>query len=348
MNKDELKFLLRNWELDEKTTNVQEKVFVSQPNEGRCEETDLWHRLDDYIDKAPKNPVKLFNALSLPIDEIYVDSVDGGGFKRTFERGGKKFSRPELVAKDFYESQGYKVTWSEGVAFSMALGAISAELANRVMQHFYVVPRKIYSDDEIRDMQLRGVASIDNIIKNNDFEKERPARFSSGGRGASSVLAELFVALIKNDESRIEYYTNGANGLGVNCSVESLMQSFQDELRNVVLNSSADDLTRWLSDPGEYKNLEYKEKWKYSNWSIEFAKDLLKNFNRESIYEHIKKMGGFSSVWFDLSLFNYATGAIKFVEVKLDDRFTDLQIMDLKSCLFNEIDIGLAKIHVPG
>ena len=129
MNK--LEELLKDWVLDDKALEAQREIFARVP-ESRHHEMDLRHKLSDFIEKSPKKPDKLFEALSLPVDRIKVDSISGSGFKRSFERGGKRFTRPEFVAKDFYEAQGYKVSWSEGVAFGMALDAILYELADQI------------------------------------------------------------------------------------------------------------------------------------------------------------------------------------------------------------------------
>lgn len=344
MNK--LEELLKDWVLDDKALEAQREIFARVPV-SRHHEMDLRHKLSDFIKKSPKKPDKLFEALSLPVDRIKVDSISGSGFKRSFERGGKRFTRPEFVAKDFYEAQGYKVSWSEGVAFGMALDAILYELADRLKGHFRVIPGRIYTDAEIEEIRNGQSVAKDRIIELNEREKNRPTMLESGGKDAAQVLSLAFHALLSGNKCTELFEETINKHLGYDCSLSELQSIFFKTLTEVTISEPSNVLTRWLPVLDELKKDGFRDKWNYTEWSIAFAKELLDEFPRKSFHEHILKTKGFNSQRFDLSLFDHKSGEIRFVEVKLDDTFTKMQINDLEESIHTGLNIGIAVIEAP-
>ena len=243
MNK--LEELLKDWVLDDKALEAQREIFARVPV-SRHHEMDLRHKLSDFIEKSPKKPDKLFEALSLPVDRIKVDSISGSGFKRSFERGGKRFTRPEFVAKDFYEAQGYKVSWSEGVAFGMALDAILYELADRLKGHFRVIPGRIYTDAEIEEIRNGQSVAKDRIIELNEREKNRPTMLESGGKDAAQVLSLAFHALLSGNKCTELFEETINKHLGYDCSLSELQSIFFKTLTEVTISEPSNVLTRWL------------------------------------------------------------------------------------------------------
>lgn len=336
--------LLSDWILSDKAMEASKEIRASQLDADNHEMI-LLHKLEDFIDRSPKNPEKLFQSLMLPIEKIKVDAVSGSGFKRTFEWEGKKFSRPELVAKSFYEAKGYKVSWSEGVAFSLALDALQYELADRLKENFDVAPRKIYTDNELELLINGNNAAKERILELNEREKNRPAMLKAGGRDAAKVLAPAFRTLLsKKAETNFDHIEEW---LKYKCTRDEIKEIFFETLKDVVHNKPADSLIQWLPSLSELQSGNQNDKWKYTEWSILFAKELLTEFPRSFIYNYILERGGFQSQRFDLSLFNLENGEIKFVEVKLDDNLTKMQIVDLKLSFMADMNIGLAVIETP-
>ena len=129
--------------------------------------------------------------------------------------------------------------------------------------------------------------------------------------------------------------------------MSELQSIFFKTLTEVTISEPSNVLTRWLPVLDELKKDGFRDKWNYTEWSIAFAKELLDEFPRKSFHEHILKTKGFNSQRFDLSLFDHKSGEIRFVEVKLDDTFTKMQINDLEESIHTGLNIGIAVIEAP-
>jgi hypothetical protein len=74
------------------------------------------------VTKQFKTPKEMFAAYRLPVVEVLGVNAEP---PRSFKYQDTIFPRVELVAKRYYEDQGYLATWSEGIAFRFMREAVS-------------------------------------------------------------------------------------------------------------------------------------------------------------------------------------------------------------------------------
>lgn len=84
-----------------------------------------------------KTPKDAFDALGLPVTVVAGVTAESS---RSFQFGEDTFSRVELVAKRYYETQGCLASWNEGVAFEFIRQAVNFYVCAGVSQVYRYNP----------------------------------------------------------------------------------------------------------------------------------------------------------------------------------------------------------------
>lgn len=308
------------------------------------------------ISGLPNNPEKIFQELNLPVVVIDGVQIEGVGFKRTFTWNGKQYKRPELVAKAFYEAKGYQVTWSEGVAWGIALKGLMSMLSIKFSKYFEVKDLRsaeievavsvAANKQELFEIhELHGPSLYIEVAKKNveDRYRDSVARLNGENGLVETRIRSIAQAVYDGDEFSLKKHLD-AFKLTTDFNINELKEKLQQVIQEIHLEKDVVSVEMYLPTVGDKLFNEHTDKRNLNEWSIKFAGDVLRNMSWKKLYDRMFESNGGYETRFDLTAVNYSEDEVKFVEVKLDDKFTEWQMLDLINSVQYDLPIELAVI----
>jgi hypothetical protein len=306
--------------------------------------------LKERVEALPNNPEKIYREFGLTVTKITGVEVSGAGYNRSFAFKGGGYKRPELVAKAFYESLGYVVTWSEGFALQVIVESLLSEAAYRIkdrlaLHRFYAefddvaIPDE---NDEDIDWDLPQI-----MAKLAREERELISKIREDVTPLCSVLYEPLRSLLyEDDELLLSRFAipEESNGLiFFDEDVKFLRNIFKQSLICVANDMPVDSLARWFPDVSSMSADHYQRKRNLNEWTLLFVKETLSKIKWLPIAEAVIQGRGYFSNSSDLTLFS-TDGSVRFVEVKYQDKLTRSQLDVFSMSLYRDYDLELAII----
>jgi len=315
-----------------------------------------WEAIKKQIDLMSNDPEKIFNTFNFKVQQIDGVELSGSGYKKIFCWRGKEYKRPELVAKAYYESMGYSVTWSEGVAWGIIINSLIALLCIKMGKYFRA--------KDTRSQELEWALSA---AKHKQFQFEIHDCF-----GPPLYIERAYARVEQSYEERIEKL-QGKNGkyefhlrtlinyiydldntsfdkfletlkLETDLDINALKARLIDAVKELSMEKNLEALEIYYPEVGAQVFNEYRDKYNLTEWTIKFAKEALARLNWENLYNNFLERNGRYAARFDLTVIDFETDAIKFVEVKVDDKLTEFQLQDVIDAVQYQIPIELAII----
>lgn len=298
-------------------------------------------------------PELLFDELEFPVVSVEgVEKIDG-----KFYYKGEQYSSVELVAKKFYEEQGFSASYSEGGALFLSFICVMSFICTRLKSKLRIAEPVIYKNGKIFNRK-NGVPYDDippevvckkNLKWTNNFKNKNNLElaFEKGGY--------LFYKEIAMD---LDYYigvTASKNIYIINdVSRKTVRKYIFDFAKDLDCNFSSyiEELKKYIHDFYDINNLSkgfgrsiYFNNLKFNNESFEFAIEIIKAIGAVNILKSYKKEGSFN-VTFDLTVIDSKNKKIRCVEVKNSDNFTQSQISSMHrfvSSIFLQAELCLVR-----
>ncbi len=275
------------------------------------------------VTKQFKTPQEAFAAYGLPV--TVVPDVRAEPY-RSFRYGDATFSRVELVAKKYFESQGCIATWSEGAAFQFLRKAVKlyicAGLAGsyRYNRNIEITPRS----SQNYTWHLREDLSLDvaDVVKFGDFLHGH-VYFDLAGAAlppARATRQAYFVAIIEPQPL-----------FDLTVSKEELSNRYR-----ALISALKDKAGALLGPFLKLAQQDYVatglDKYGSSLYFLEFACAVLDQGGYSAAYNELEVFEVPGSNY-DLTVFDPATKQLRFVEVKNRDKLTHGQTTSLLNYL---------------
>lgn len=298
----------------------------------KCENPAFEYISDKSLIELINTPYEICNKYKIPfivLDDVLVRSE---GRKKILSYMGSDYSRVELVAKRFYEEQGFYVSWNEGAVFHMIRAAVNAAIMNRLGSAVTVS----------RDTRHPFFTENDWIVLENIFEHDKAAAYHSM-RGVMLGFKLLYPKVQVNNPDLDAGYPQTPeevlvkSGLKFSDSLENIsglaIKALADIKENPPLEEYAKSM-RVLID----ERAKSQPKWQsnsYNDWSLDFALKVIETIGIDFMGHELLETGyTFTSLEnFDLTLLDVVEKKLKFVEVKNKDGFTAYQLVDLDAWL---------------
>ena len=158
--------------------------------------------------------------------------------------------------------------------------------------------------------------------------------------GIRSILQKIY----DQDEFELEKSLD-VHKLVTNYDIVQLRNKLVEEMEEISNSKDVSAICMYFPKVGDVIFNEYRDKYNLNEWSIKFAKDILENMSLLGIYKRIFEANGSYEAGFDLTAVNYEKNEVKFIEVKVDDKFTEWQINDLINAVYYNIPVELLTIR---
>ena len=264
------------------------------------------------------------------INFVELDGVlnQSSGRSNSFLYKDKKYSRVELIAKQYYENQGYIASWNEGASFVLIRVAMDSEIIRRTKH--------------LIDLPTTKESKIDNceISSWEDISKKGWHTLASSARGTMANI-KVFEEAKSNPKISSPYLTLENLLANASCVFKTNPQKFLEEAAIALYEMESLNLLeeykihmqKYVAD--KTKNDKHRQYINYNEWSIEHALKLIEifgiNISGSNLLGHQSLTGSLEQ--FDLSLIDAVNRKMKFVEVKNNDGFTPFQIVALDDWL---------------
>lgn len=310
--------------------------------------------LRSFLKSTPNNPEKIFLSLDLPI--TYIDDVEliKSGRNRIFKYKGRDLFSPEIVAVVYYENQGHIASWNEGMAFSMLRDAFRRTLTCNLFDQLEYVGVKneallatpLYDSKENRAITRTELL----LTKNNDYLETRRPKQESVERSHLSEKQAIekrdnfpigIQKLLNKQVEWIRFLLDAKVSIRSKCEPEELINLF---LRNVD-NTRADksQLLNELRLPNQAEDgVDFLQKFA-NEWTMKFARQVINECDFDYLLHELFKFSRLSPRW-DLTVIDQVTKKLRYIEVKLNDNFTEFQLNELPIHLEDGGTLELCKI----
>lgn len=342
---------------DEIADNMQGMLVDKTISQAFQKTIDDWLEIKKQIDEIPNNPEKIFEKFNLPAINIGNVKCQGSGFKKTYEWNGKQYKRPELVAKAFYEEKGYLVSWSEGVGWGIVIKSLLALLSLSMGRFFEVVDTREqelvwarsaaeHLEFNFKIHELHGPPLFyEKALKRvEDNYRERIARLKGENNTYEYKMREIIIAIHNNDDVMLRKHLNNYK-LQTTLDINLLRVKLAESVEEISNEKNLELIENFYPEIGQIIFNEYRDKYNLTEWTIKFAKDILAKLDWKIIYSKYLDACGHYEVRFDLTVIDADRNDIKFVEVKVNDKFTEFQRQDLVYALQYNLPIELAIIE---
>lgn len=298
---------------------------------------------DPKMVELAKHPRKFCDHFEIPYVEVKGIAAVGAGRSVSFEYLGKQHKRVELVAKAFYETQGYEVSWSEGVSIILARAAINGAIGRRLADSF-----ELCSFDECHP-QLQDEFSAelfgDRAARSYELQK---AEFEKKSTETYQMIRGVLynnAASIRRDEERSEKqkildevnktssiirmvqdpadFDKKINSVWEEIKIAPPLEEFAEHIDNAIAAHNA----RYSAANLKYQTINYNE------WVAKYSMRLIEVMGVESIKKQPFETEIDSETMmksFDLTLLDPLNKTLKFAEVKNNDGFTAMQVAALQ------------------
>lgn len=277
-----------------------------------------------------KNPEALSERFGIPIVQIQGVKEVATGRIKSFQYREKSYKRIELIAKAYYEAQGFEASWSEGVALLLAKIALYCALAHRVRDYFIFSDERIrseYADDShLLEIHLNGYT--------NKLEQRQSALKFGGMRAFDELRIPIDYLCSGCFEGEILAKNCGdiqftANPKDIHEQILKHALQMQDSLPKEELLEYMNEYNAKLHEVYEQTKFKYRLA-NHNEWSAQFALRIIEVLGPESLLELAFSRGSFVDTNFDITVLDVQNKSLKFVEVKNTDPFTDLQLLNIE------------------
>lgn len=342
-------------------TNDDEDDFILRPenfSELNKSRGKARGEIENKINSLPNNPEKIFKEFNYPVQIIDNVRFEGSGFKRKYYWNNREFKRPELVAKAFYEAQGYHVSWSEGVAWNIVIKSLMSILTLRMGQYFkfafsdtresaleFAISSSKMHQHHFDFLGIHGPSliverAIDGV--NNRFDK-RMEKLAGDDGEFFDELRHIILSIYDNDQIDFSQWTR-FHRISSDFDIAELRVKLLEQVEELSSSKEISVLRQYFPKIGDKISNEYRDKNNLNEWTIKFAEEALANIDWRKIYIKNLEAHGEYATRFDLTLVNYETSEVRFVEVKVDDSFTFWQKLDLTASIHHRLPVELAVI----
>lgn len=304
---------------------------------------------DQEILKFGNKPLQLCEHFGIPTSRVEGVSEIKVGRSTTFEYQCNSFKRVELVAKRFYENQGYEVSWSEGAALVLLRMAINGAIARRTADLFEVTPFDEHSPPE----SYSGLASehrermlADHQKRESAFEERSTATYKLirmhlrevmlGEQSSPKALAENDGSTSQVGLTKFPFWNQPVKMIESPETVrERVLLAYENINEQPPLDELVEHMQNFIKQQQERysaPNLKYRIA-NYSEWTVAFARRLievlgLRSFNSELIPVQVDPF--LCMEGFDLTVLDVKNKSLRFVEVKNTDSFTPFQLVSIQ------------------
>lgn len=308
------------------------------------------------LKSAPNNPEKIFQLLNLPV--IYIDDVEllRNGNNRVFKYKGKDLFSPEIIAVVHYESQGHIASWNEGLAFSMVRDAFERTLTcNLFDQLEYVGIRKealLVSSSLYEADANRTITRAEQLLtlKNDYLERHRPKLedIERSHQNEKAILEnrEIFpasiVALLNNEIEWIRFVFDSKVSIKCKCEPEELIALVMQNVDKARADKS--HLINALCLPIKTEDKTDPHQKFINKWTMKFANQIIEECDFDYLLQELFRFSSISPRW-DLTVIDGVSKKLRYIEVKMNDNFTQSQLNELPTHLKNGGTLELCKIR---
>lgn len=298
----------------------------------------------DEINALNGNPVETFKKFGLPITVIDdVDLVKTGKFRKFIYQSREVFS-PEIVAVLYFEKQGLKACWSEGIAVNLIDDAVGRYVFKGYESHVRYVgikPEKLKEAEielEKRLQQERDAPAwakdveervrADPLSKIRKVEPQELTVMNITGLDRSEELEKFMLGegtgifpYSFSDESKNEWLEKSLNrfvSIQVDASVQKIREIVLERLDEIMRDSQVLKDFLILPDIAGKKQYDFYAKF-YKPFALDFSFQLLNHIPSGELLSFISDFG--VKNW-DLMVLAPEPGKYRLVEVKLDDDLT--------------------------
>lgn len=277
-----------------------------------------------------KKPIELCKEYEIP--HRFIDGIleIKEGRKKKFILDGKEYARVEILAKEYYETLGYKASWNEGLSFLIVNKCLFSMIFEELKELF----EPNYKNKIVK------IESID------EFWRE-------AGSKLRSELHSFYVAI--NYPSMMEYLLNNDQIYIIpKISISDLLKKVEemnnknykelniDFLRKTMLEKIEEEKKRCHLNPSAMKMVDIT----HNEYVLDFTHEMVQSVS----FEEFNKYSHSAIYSFDLTVLDVINKKLKIVEVKNKDSFTKYQVFSLDCYLSDKyadqgIDLELCFIN---
>lgn len=307
--------------------------------------------------KTNLSPEEIFRKLDLPV--IYVDGVvvENKGRARKFIYQGRELYSPEIVSVVFFESNGHLANWSEGLAFGILKEAVKDYLSEPLFDHFsYVGPKQERIEEAHAKLENVTRFTVENYISRHGEQSDlsfdeiylkasavRPPSITTSNyldnlnRKDAHELAQFqtrksfFLSLEQIFNGKLDVLESRVSSLAstvLKTSVASLRDSFNSQLEK--LRGNKDVLKHRIELPEKTEDKTNPQNKFINDWTLKFATTILEECDIDYLVRTLLRYEYVHPRW-DLTVIDKDSKELRFIEVKLKDKFTPEQLRRLAS-----------------
>lgn len=298
----------------------------------------------DEINALKGKPIETFKKFGLPITVIDDVELTKTGKSRKFIYQGREVFSPEIVAVLYFEKQGFRACWSEGIAVNlidMAVGRYVFKGYENHVRYVGIKPEKLKEAEielEKRLQQERDAPAWEKEMKErlraNPLSKIRKVEpqeltvMNITGLDRSEDLEKFMLGEGTGifpysfaDEGKTEWLEKSLNrfvSIQVDASVEEIREIVLERLAKIKRDSQVLKDYLILPDIAGKKQYDFSAKF-YNPYALDFSFQLLNHIPSGELLSFISDIG--VKNW-DLMVLAPEPGKYRLVEVKLDDDLT--------------------------
>lgn len=307
------------------------------------------------IKLAPNNPEKIFTLLGLPI--TYIDDVElvKNGKNRVFKYKERDLFSPEIVAVVHYENQGHIASWNEGLAFSMVRDAFKRALTCNLFDQLEYVGLKneaLLISPSYDTNNNRAITRAEQLLTKdkNYLERNRPKQDSIenshlmekeclGKRDNFPIGIQRF---LNKQVEWIRFLLDAQVSIKCKCEPEDLMALFMENVDKARIDKG--HLLSELRLPNKTGDRTDAQQRFANEWTMKFAKQMINECSFDYLLRELFRFSRLSPRW-DLTVIDGVSKKLRYIEVKLDDNFTEFQLNELPAHLEDGGTLELCKIR---
>jgi hypothetical protein len=272
-------------------------------------------------------PEEVFNRYELPVRKINNIQQKINGRTKSFVFNEKEYKRVELVAKAYYESEGYTASWSEGFPIDLLEVAITAEVISKISKYFKI-------SDEYMDEKSSSYPEWlkhQQILQNSD-----PKSYYLLSSEISRIYDPYLKGVMNTDlNGTATPKKEQTSSYQLLISENDLKTEIEKSIESVLTEKNYEKIEQSMEMHLEYEQNKYRNgilPQNVNTWSLDFAKVLLRRVGFDRRFCRINNKSEFACRVFDLTLISNSNEII-FVEVKNKDKLTMFQNMSIADYL---------------
>lgn len=315
-------------------------------------------------------PEITFQELGFPITYVEGITIEGKGRDRKLKFRDKTLFSPEIVATVYFEELGHKANWSEGLALSIVISAIKRYLTEPLFKHLKYIgikPEKVEEAQqryvELKKIVVENYTSRHGNAEGLNFEQiyaksieESPPRIAHDNiitrldrqdqleKDWIEQQRDLLFSLnhlLNQDRDEIDLRVNSSHSTAWASNVDALLNDFNGRTETLKRDKSIIlDLLKLPEKDGDKTNPRNKF---INDWTLNFSKTIIDECDINYLLDLSARYSEIHPRW-DLAVIDKDSKKIRFVEVKMHDKFTEFQVRRLMQEVLDGEQIELCVI----